>query len=149
MFKSGRYSGFLRAISYGLVIFIIYFLVYKFFEFSFPYFNFIVFITLGCVILSLRSGFYEIYRFTHAPNIMSLLVRQGVVFGLIVFAFFGFYNNLQIEAIVIIKYIMWVMLFVAIVKFSIYFLLKKFRLHLGGNTRNVIIVGLNQDRKSV
>lgn len=144
MFKSGRYSGFLRPISYGVDLFIVHFFAYKLFEFDFPYFNFVVFITLGWVILSLRSGFYEIYRFTHGANIMSLLAKQGVVFGLIVFAFFGFYNNLQIEAIVIVKYILWTMLFVGVVKFSIYFLLKKFRLHLGGNTRNVIIVGLNQ-----
>src|SRR5690554_181260 len=144
MFKSGRYSGFLRPISYGLDLFIVHFLAYKLFKFDVPFFNFVVFITLGWVILSLRSGFYEIYRFTHGANIMSLLVKQGVVFGLIVFAFFGFYNNLQLDAVVIAKYIMWVMFFVAIVKFSIYFLLKKFRLHLGGNTRNVIIVGLNQ-----
>ncbi len=33
---------------------------------------------------------------------------------------------------------------IAIVKFGIYFLLKKFRLHLGGNVRKVVIIGLNQ-----
>src|SRR5690554_1802552 len=36
------------------------------------------------------------------------------------------------------------MLCISIVKFGIYFLLKKYRLHLGGNIRKVVIVGLNQ-----
>ena len=36
------------------------------------------------------------------------------------------------------------MLCVSIVKFGIYFLLKKYRLHLGGNIRKVVIVGLNK-----
>src|SRR5690554_1064520 len=33
---------------------------------------------------------------------------------------------------------------IAIVKFGIYYLLKKYRLHLGGNIRKVVILGLNQ-----
>ena len=80
MFKSGRYSGLLRPISYGIDLFFIYFLALKFFETPFPFFNFVVFGTIAWILLSIRSGFYEIYRFTHVANIMSLLVKQGVVF---------------------------------------------------------------------
>lgn len=36
------------------------------------------------------------------------------------------------------------MLSISIVKFGIYFLLKKYRLYLGGNVRKVVIIGLNQ-----
>src|SRR5699024_4859708 len=80
----------------------------------------------------------------HVANIMSLLFKQGVIFGLIVFAFFGFYNQVQTEINLIVKYLLWVIFGVGVMKFTIYFLLKKFRLHLGGNTRRVVIVGLNQ-----
>lgn len=144
MFRSGRYSGFLRPISYGIDLSIVHFLAYYILIFDFPFFNFVIFVTIAWLILSVRSGFYEIYRFTHVSNIMSLLFKQGVIFGLIIFAFFGFYNHVQTEINLIWKYLLWVITGVGIVKFTIYFLLKKFRLHLGGNTRKVVIVGLNQ-----
>lgn len=144
MFKSGRYSGFIRPISYGIDLFLIYILAFKFFTNAIPIFNFIIFVTIAWFLLSLRSGFYEIYRFTHIAKIMTLLGKQGVIFVLIVFSFFGFYNNLDIPAAVIFKYILAVMLAIAFVKFGIYFLLKKYRLYLGGNVRKVVILGLNQ-----
>lgn len=144
MFKSGRYSGFLRPISYGIDLFFIHFFAFEFFGEPFPYFNYVVYLTIAWLLLSLRSGFYEIYRFTHIANIMSLLGKQGVVFMLIVFSFFGFYNQYDISPSAVFKYILLVMACIAIVKFGIYFLLKKFRLHLGGNVRKVVIIGLNQ-----
>lgn len=144
MFKSGRYSGFLRPISYGIDLFFILFFAFEFFKYPFPYFNYVVFLTIAWLILSLRSGFYEIYRFTHVSKIISLLVRQGVVFALIVFSFFGFYNELSISSPRVFKYILLVMLCIAIGKLGIYFLLKKYRLYLGGNVRKVVIIGLNQ-----
>lgn len=144
MFKSGRYSGFIRPISYGIDLFLIYFLAFEFFKYTIPFFNFIIFVTISWFLLSLRSGFYEIYRFTHIAKIMTLLGKQGVVFVLIVFSFFGFYNNLDISASSIFKYIIAVMLAIAFVKFGIYYLLKKYRLYLGGNVRKVVIIGLNQ-----
>lgn len=144
MFRSGRFSGLLRPISYGIDLFLIHYLAYHFFGPSIPYFNFVIFVTLAWMLLSLRSGFYEIYRFTHVANIMSLLGKQGVVFVLLVFSFFGFYNNLEVSSSTIFKYIFWVMLGIGILKFTIYYLLKKYRLHLGGNIRKVVIIGLNQ-----
>lgn len=144
MFKKGRYSGFLRPVSYGIDLFIIHILAFKIIKFEFPFFNYFIFVTVAWVILSARTGFYEIYRFTQVANIMSLLVKQGVVFVLIVFSFFGFYHIADLDSRVIFNYILWVFAGVSFVKFGIYFLLKKFRLHLGGNIREVIIIGLNQ-----
>lgn len=144
MFRSGRYSGYLRPISYGIDLFFIHFFAFEFFEGPFPFFNYVVYLTIAWLLLSLRSGFYEIYRFTHIANIMSLIGKQGVVFMLIVFSFFGFYNQFAISSVTVFKYILLVIACIAIVKFGIYFLLKKFRLHLGGNVRKVVIIGLNQ-----
>lgn len=144
MFRSGRYSGLLRPISYGIDIFIIHFFAFKAFGGSIPYFNFVVFISIAWILLSLRSGFYEIYRFTHVANIMSLLGKQGIIFGLIIFAFFGFYHQFDVSSSTILKYILFVMASIGILKFGIYYLLKKYRLHLGGNIRKVVILGLNQ-----
>ena len=144
MFRSGRYSGLLRPISYGIDLCIIYAFAFQFFDKPFPVFNYVVYLTITWLLLSIWSGFYEIYRFTHIAKIMSLIGKQGLVLVLIVFSFFGFYNEIEISASSIFQYILEVMLSITIVKFAIYYLLKKYRLHLGGNVRKVVIIGLNQ-----
>ena len=134
----------LRPISYGIDIFLIHFFAYKAFGESIPYFNFVVFVSIAWILLSLRSGFYEIYRFTHVANIMSLLGKQAVVYALIIFAFFGFYNQTNVAPRLIFNYILIVIASIAVLKFGIYYLLKNYRLHLRGNIRKVVILGLNQ-----
>lgn len=144
MFKSGRYSGFLRPISYGIDLFLIHYFAYYFFGNTFPYFNYVIFLSIAWFLLSLKSGFYEIYRFTQFSKIMTLIGRQGIIFGLLVFAFFGFYNDFPIPAKQIFKYLIVVLLCITTVKLGIYYLLKKYRLYWGGNVRNVVIIGLNR-----
>ncbi|MBT0607167.1 exopolysaccharide biosynthesis polyprenyl glycosylphosphotransferase [Aequorivita echinoideorum] len=144
MFKSGRYSGLLRPISYGIDLFLIHFLAFKFFGFGFPFFNFVVFVTIAWILTSLRSGFYEIYRFTHITRIITLSARQGTIFILVVFAFFGFYKEFAILNKTVFYYSITVMLCITVIKLTIFLLLKKYRLILGGNVRKVVIIGLNQ-----
>lgn len=144
MFKRGRYSGFLRPISYAIDLFLINFLAYRFFADQFPFFNFFIFTSLSWLLLSLRSGFYEIYRFTHVARIMSLVGKQAIVFLLIVYAFFGFYNDLNFSALIIFDYFLLTIILISVVKLTIYYLLKKYRLYLGGNVRKVVIIGRNQ-----
>ena len=144
IFKKGRYSGFLRPISYTIDLLIIHVLANQFFEQNFEYLNYIIFVSLAWIVLSLRSNFYEIYRFTHVAKIMSLVGKQGIVFFLIVFAFFGYYNDVDTNPISIIKYVLLTMLYITIVKFTVYYLLKKYRLLLRGNLRRVVIIGLNK-----
>ncbi len=144
MFKKGRYSGLLRPISYGIDLLIIQLLGYEYFHPNIPFFNFFVFVTIGWILLSLRSGFYEIYRFTHLVKIMSLVGKQAIVFILIVYSFFGFYNESEISPLTIFNYFITVMVIITVLKLTIFFLLKKFRLFLKGNMRKVVIIGLNQ-----
>ncbi len=144
MFKNGRYSGLLRPISYGIDLFIIHFFGYEFFQPQIPFFNFFVFISIGWILLSLRLGFYEIYRFTHLTKIMSLVGKQAIIFLLMLFAFFGFYNSFKVDPSTIFNYFLTVTILTTIFKLAIFFLLKKFRLFMKGNVRNVVIIGLNQ-----
>lgn len=143
MFRTGRYSGLLRPLSYAIDLALVHGLAFYLFPNSFPFFNYVVFISLLWIVLSIISGFYQIYRFTMVSNIMSLLVKQTALFLLIVFAFFGFYQTPDIPNPLIFKYIFLVMPAIAIAKFGIYYLLKSYRL-ASGNYRNVIIIGLNQ-----
>lgn len=144
MFKSGRYSGFIRPINYGIDLFFIHFFAYVILGTSFPYFNYVIFLTISWFLLSARLGFYEIYRFSHFSFIMSLLGKQMVVFLLLVFAFFGFYSQYNMPTSALFKYVIITALSIATVKLSIFYLLKKYRLYLGGNVRKVVILGLNQ-----
>ncbi|MFT5102670.1 MAG: putative colanic acid biosynthesis UDP-glucose lipid carrier transferase [Candidatus Latescibacterota bacterium] len=144
IFKTGRYSGYLRPISYVIDLLIIHILASQFFDKNFEYLNYIIFVSFAWIVLSIKSNFYEIYRFTHVAKIMSLLGKQGIVFFLIVFAFFGYYKEVDTQALSIVKYVFLVMLCVTLVKFAVFFLLKKYRKFLGGNIRNVVVLGLNQ-----
>ncbi len=101
------------------------------------------FTILGWIVLSINSKFYEVYRFTRVVTILGLIVRQLVLFALMMFAFSGFYSDLNIKPHVIIKYVFAVFLSIAIVKFAIYFLLKRYRKTFGGNVRTTVILGKN------
>ena len=123
---------------------IIHILAYHFFSANFHFVNYMVFITIAWIIFSIRSHFYEIYRFTRLTTIFSLVGKQGVLFALLVFSFFGFYRELQVDPLQIFRYILLVILYITIIKVGIYYLLKKYRVILRGNLRRVVIVGLNQ-----
>lgn len=141
--KTGRYSSYLRPISYAIDLAIIHLIANFFFQESLPLIPYLIFVSLAWIILSLKVNFYEIYRFTHGTKIISLIGKQGVVFFLIVFAFFGFYNEANVAALTIIEYVFTVLILITLVKIAVYFLLKRYRSQLGGNTRNVVIIGTN------
>lgn len=144
IFKTGRYSGFLRPISYIIDLLIIHIMARQFFESNFLFLNYVIFVSIAWIFISLRSNFYEIYRFTRVTKLLSLVGKQGVLFFLLVFAFFGFYSELGQAPLSIIKYALQVILYITIAKLAIYYLLKKYRVLLRGNLRRVVILGLNQ-----
>lgn len=144
LFKHGRYSGYLRPISYLIDLSIINGLaIFYFFKNIYPI-KFIIIISLAWIIMSIYSKFYEVYRYTREVTILSLLIRQLILFALLIFAFSGFYNDLQIYPKSIIKYVLLVFLFIAILKFTLYYLLQKYRTSFGGNYRNTVIFGANK-----
>ncbi len=144
IYKTGRYSGFLRPISYAIDLAIIHLLAAPFFEQRFVFLNYVLFVSFAWIAIALRSNFYEIYRFTRTTNILSLGLKQGALFLLLVFAFFGFYREVETSPWFILRYVIEVMALITLTKIAIYYLLKKYRILLKGNLRRVVIVGLNQ-----
>ena len=144
IFKRGRYSGFLRPISYLIDLLIIGFFANNIIHEKSDLLNFTLFISFSWIISTLFSSFYEIFRYTSLTRIFSLIGKQSIIFTLLVFAFFGFFNNLDTEPLSVIKYVLIVMLLITIIKFTIFFLLKKYRKVFKGNLRKVVIVGLNK-----
>lgn len=92
------------------------------------------------LIISYYSGYYEVYRYSKGIEIFGKLLKQFTFISLITFAYVGFkYKYVTVDEVGI--YIFWVFLLVGFIKFSIFFLLKKYRILYGGNYRNVVIVG--------
>lgn len=149
LFKQGRYSGYLRPISYMIDLTIMNGLaVFYFFKDINPI-DYIFFASLAWVILAIYSKFYEVYRYTREVTILTLVARQMALFTLTVFAFAGYNRDFNIFPKTTLKYILLVFLFVTIFKFTIYYLLQKYRVSLGGNFRRTVIFGTNKKTQAL
>ena len=125
--KRGRYSGLIRPISYAIDLLIICILARSFFKEDNQYINFIIFISVFWIIVSVISKFYEIYRYTKLVKIISLIAKQSVIFTLLVFAFFGYFKDISRSTMDISKYVIYSFILITIFKLTIYYLLKKDR----------------------
>lgn len=153
-YKRGRYSWVLRPflIIYDLTvinIFAHYFLGFNnqdLYFFSFEFLNDKNFLYLFYSVVLWASTttilkFYKVYRYTSVLNILSLLVKQFLVYSIAVYAFIGVFRSINVSAFVTFKYLMYSFLAIGFVKLLSFYVLKTYRLYLKGNTRNVIIIG--------
>lgn len=97
-------------------------------------------LTVFWLVISYYSGYYEVYRYTKGIEIFGKLLKQFFFISLITFAYVG-YKYKYVTTDEVGRYILWSFILVGLLKFSIFFLLKKYRLLYGGNHRNVIIIG--------
>ncbi|HZW62681.1 MAG TPA: undecaprenyl-phosphate glucose phosphotransferase [Flavobacteriaceae bacterium] len=148
-FKQGRYSGYLRPISYTVDLIIINGLALLYFFKTIDPLLFIPVVSFGWIILSIYAKFYEVYRYTREVTIASLILKQMLLFTLIMLAFSGFNNSLRLSPNTIVKYVLSVFLFIAIAKFALYYLLQKYRSSFGGNYRKTVIIGKNKQTLSL
>jgi putative colanic acid biosynthesis UDP-glucose lipid carrier transferase len=106
-------------------------------------------VSLGWVLISVYSKFYQVYRYTRPVNILSLIIKQAILFLLFVFAFSGFYHEFEIFPRPIVKYTLLCFLFITVFKFTIYYLLQKYRVSFGGNFRKTVILGANKKTEAL
>ena len=144
LFKQGRYSGYLRPISYLIDLSIINGLAILYFFKDIDPKMFILFVSVSWIILSIYSGFYGVYRYTREVTIFSLALRQMVLFTLIIFAFAGFYHDLDIYPVTVFNYVLISFIGIISFKFALYYLLQKYRVSFGGNYRKTVIFGVNK-----
>lgn len=78
-----------------------------------------------------------------------MLVRQGILFLLLVFAFAGLYHELKIYPKPIVSYVTICFILIGLTKFTIFYLLQKYRVSFGGNYRRTVIFGLNQKTRAL
>ena len=106
----------------------------------------------GCLIflwffISYFTKFYEVYRNTKPAEIIIKTIRQVVVFDLSVVTFF-YFLSVQFPHKFFLEKLLILNTFLLLFKLSIYILLKYYRAK-GGNIRNCIIVGYNDETKKL
>lgn len=142
--KQGRYSIYLRPISYAIDLIVINGLAGLYFFKDIDLKVFFITISIAWVVVSIISKFYEVFRYTREVSILSLIVRQMCLFMLLMFAFSGYYNQYQLRPDAIIKYVLFVFLLISVFKFAVYYVLQKYRASFGGNYRRTVILGSNK-----
>ena len=146
--KTGRYSGYIRPFSYLLDLVVINLLSYLMLSDAFcsPYF--IVFISLSWIIISINTGFYEVYRFTKVVEIGNKITKQFALFTILCYAFSGFYikNSNSQDTL---EYTVISLLIISLLKLFVYYFLRKYRALFGGNFRKVVIVGTEKKVKQL
>ncbi len=142
--NTGRYSGYIRPFSYALDLIIINLLASIFLLDSLSEIYYHVFISISWIIIAWNIGFYEVYRFTNAIEILSKSFKQYVFFLIINFSYLGIFLALSAPTQML-KFVTLAIVLISIFKFSLYYLLRRFRVVFGGNFRRVVIVGHGKD----
>ena len=149
MFKQSRYSGFITPISYLLDLSIIIGCVFLFPINITHIYGFLFYVGLFWIVIAFTSHFYEVHRHTRIVQIVTLLFRQMLFFAIILYAFIGVFKQPNISRLELGNYLICVFLLIAFFKFLIFFLLNKYRSTLGGNIRNVIVIGDNEKTRQL
>ncbi|WP_394974392.1 undecaprenyl-phosphate glucose phosphotransferase [uncultured Croceitalea sp.] len=143
-FRQGRYSGFITPFSYGLDLVIINYLAYLLPINIIEVVLFHTYISLAWIFIAFTLDFYVIYRYTKVTHILKLIFRQFFFYGLVVYAFIGFFKQPNMSRLALAKYIAFVFVAVFVLKFISYYLLMKYREKVKGNIRNVVVIGDNK-----
>ena len=144
--STGRYSKYLRPISIFFDLFVVSVLCLFFFKkLNLNCFFYIVYQTFAWIIIAFFNKFYSIYRFTTPVEIFSKIVKQGILFLLVIIAFFPFSKQVLFSGKAIALFIIASFLLITIFKFLLFFYLKKYRIATGSNFRKIVILGYTEE----
>ncbi len=99
-----------------------------------------LYLSVSWMITALFIKFYEVYRFTKATKILSLWLSQIFFFMVAFYAFQGFFK-VEFPSYGQVKYLFLLAFSTLLFKLASFYLLRQFRAFLGGNKREVIIIG--------
>ena len=110
-------------------------------------------LSFSWILISMFTRFYQVYRFTPEIKIFTLILIQYLFFALSFFAIIGIFgpteliNNKFLEVKYTLSLSTIIVIIVAAFKFSVYYLLLRFRVVFGGNYRKTIIIGSGDETK--
>jgi len=148
-YKQGRYSGFLKPLFRLMDLSIINAVIFLFEINLTNIYPFMGYITFFWLVISLNNHFYEIQRHTRILQIITLLIRQIILFAFAVYAFIGLFKQPNISRLALGTYVLTIFVLISSFKFFTFYLLKKYRTILGGNLRNVIVIGKNDKARQL
>jgi len=140
-FKKGRYSGFLKPFSYIMDLAIINAAVFLFEINITDVYLFALYSSVFWVLIAVWNDFYEVQRYTKIIQVINLIFRQLIVYSIILYAFIGFFKQPNISRLALGQYLAFVFFIITFFKFLVYYLLNRYRVALGGNYRNVVVIG--------
>lgn len=138
--KAGRYSKYIRPIQIFIDLIIINLFVVLFMKEAMSNISYHILLTVFWLVFAYYGGYYEIYRFTKGFQIFTKILKQFLFIGLISFAYIGFKYQ-YVTSNDLFAFLRNSLILVAIIKFSIFYLLREYRLLYGGNFRKVVILG--------
>jgi len=148
-YKQGRYSGYIKPLFAIIDLIIVISAIFLFHTNLDNVYFFILYIFLVWIIISVSNNFYEIQRHTRIVQIITLLLKQFILFSIVLYAFIGFFKQPNVSRLALGNYLLTIFLLVSVFKFTTHFLLKRYRAELGGNRRNVIVVGNNEKTRQL
>jgi len=148
-YKPGRYSKFIKPLFCIVDLAIINGAIFLFETNITNTYFFILYISILWLIISFKNQFYEVQRNTRIVQVITLILRQILLFALILYAFIGFFKQPNISRLALGNYLIAVFIFITFFKFFSYYLLGKYRTYLGGNLRNVIVIGKNEKTRQL
>jgi putative colanic acid biosynthesis UDP-glucose lipid carrier transferase len=144
--QTGRYSKYIRPISIFLDLLVIATLCLFFFkELNLNLFYYILYQTFTWGTIAFFVKFYEIFRFTTPVEIASKLVKQSVLFLLVIIAFFPFSKQAIFSGKAIVSFVFYSFVLITISKVFLFYYLKKYRIITGSNFRNAVIIGFTPE----
>lgn len=148
--QTGRYSKYIRPISIILDLLVITVLsVYFFKELNLNLRYYLLYQTFSWLLISFIIRFYEVYRFTTPVEIISKLIKQSVIFLLVVIAFFPFAKTTIFSGKAIAIFMSITFVVIGLFKYFLFFYLKKYRIATNNNFRNAIIIGFTPEAISL
>ena len=140
--QTGRYSKYIRPINIFFDLIIITSLSLFFFrELNLNQFYFLLYQTIAWIVIATLVKYYQVYRFTTPVEIVTKLIKQFVVFLLVVIAFFPFAKTTTFSGKAIAIFMIISFFIIVAFKYSWFFYLKKYRIVTGSNFRTVVIIG--------
>ncbi len=142
--RIGRYSVYIKPL-FCLVDLIIINVTLSFFQTNIDQqLLFSIYISGLWIILSIKNKFYDIKRFSKVVHIIASLIRQFLIFALILYAFIGFFKQPNISRFEMGKYFLGILGCITFFKFLLLYFLSKYREKYGGNIRRVVVLGNNK-----
>lgn len=145
MIREVGYSKLIRPTLYILDLFIITLL--SFFFLSEDIIDIASFVTFWFV-LSISFSFYEVYRFTKIIKIVSLLIKQIILFTLVILSYL-YIREIDIELKLVIRFFFLILVVLFFWCIFLFVIFRKYRVITGSNFKRIVIIGANKSTKKL